>query len=93
MTFPVGDMRFFATSTFFRKKKPAGSSFHVLVMQAHARMDLVSEANHEKMLGKVLCVLEDVSPYRRSNILPYKAQVCMHVGTGRDGHLAAKGVF
>ena len=48
---------------FFSKKKPVGSSFHVYVMQVHARTGWVSVADLEKMLAKVQGVLGEVSLY------------------------------
>ena len=50
----------------FSKKKPVGSSFHVYVMQVHARTRWVSVADLEKMLGKVRWALEEVSLYAKS---------------------------
>ena len=45
----------------FSEKKPVGSSFHVYVMQVHARTGWVSVADLEKMLAKVQGVLGEVS--------------------------------
>ena len=51
----------FCDFDFFSEKKPAGSSFHVYVMQVHARTGWVSVADLEKMLHKVPWLLEEVS--------------------------------
>ena len=51
----------FATSIFFSEKKPAGSSFHVYVKQAHARTGPVAVADLDKMLNKVPWLLGEVS--------------------------------
>ena len=51
----------FATSAFVSEKKPAGSSFHVYVMQVHARMGWVSVGDIEKMLAQVPWDLGEVS--------------------------------
>ena len=53
-------MRFHDFST-FSEKQPAGSSFHVYVMQAHARKGPVAVAGVEKMLAKVPWGLGEVS--------------------------------
>ena len=47
----------------FFGKKPVGSSFHVYVMQVHARTGRVSVADLEKMLHKVPWALGEVSLY------------------------------
>ena len=53
----------FCDFDFFSKKKPVGSSFHVYVMQVHARTRWVSVADLEKMLGKVPWALGEVNLY------------------------------
>ena len=45
----------------FSEKKPAGSSFHVVGMQAQARTGRLAVADVEKMLAKVPWLLEEVS--------------------------------
>ena len=45
------------------RKKPAGYSFHVMVMEDPSRTECVGMANAEKMLAKVHWVLGEVSLY------------------------------
>ena len=59
-TFPSGAMRKNA-SDIFSEKKPVGTSFHVLVMQAHARTGPSTVWNHEKKRDKVPWALGEVS--------------------------------
>ena len=51
----------FCDFDFFFEKKPAGSSFHVCVMQVHARTEWVNVLDLEKMLAKVQGLLGEVS--------------------------------
>ena len=60
VTFPGGDMRFYDFDM-FSGKKPAGTSFHVLVMQAHARTGAHTVPDVEEMLHKVRWGLREVS--------------------------------
>ena len=60
MTFPGGKGDF-VTPTFFRKKKPAGTSFHVIVMLVHARKGRGTVQGLEEKRAKVPWVLEEVS--------------------------------
>ena len=74
-------MRFYDFD-FFSKKKPVGSSFHVYVMQAHARKGPVAVAGVEKMLAKVPWALGDVSLYSTSTpSLPFLYTLFLDVVT------------
>ena len=45
------------------RKKPAGCSFHVMVMEDPSRTECVGVANGEKMLAKVQASVTEVSLY------------------------------
>ena len=68
VTFPSGAVRSDA-SDIFSEKKPVGTSFHVLVMQAHARTGPSTVWNHEKKRDKVPWALEQVSLYNKCMVL------------------------
>ena len=48
----------------FLRKKMVGKSFQVILMKLHARTGPVAVADLEKMLAKVVWLLEDVSLYQ-----------------------------
>ena len=60
MTFPGGKGDF-VTPTFFSKKKPAGTSFDVIVMLVHARKGRGTVQGLEEKRANVPWVLEEVS--------------------------------
>ena len=57
----LGDKGRFCDFDFFSEKKPVGGSFHVILMQVHARTEWVNVPDLEKMLHKVPWALEEVS--------------------------------
>ena len=62
VTLQWGEVRFCEARAFL-KKKPAGYSFHVLVMQAHVRTGPETMPNVEIMWAKVRYFLSQVSLY------------------------------